>query len=89
MTHIYFLFARKPSVDRRTFHRHYLEIHPLQGGRPYHAGPTPTLPRYIQNHRLHSLGGDSTFDGLSEIWSSGALVGGPGGGGAKQGLSAR
>ncbi|HKD65642.1 MAG TPA: EthD family reductase [Candidatus Binataceae bacterium] len=77
MNHIYFLFARKPSVDRRTFHRHYLEIHPLQGGRPYHAGPTPTLPRYIQNHRLHSLGGDCIFDGLSEIWSTGALVGEP------------
>jgi uncharacterized protein (TIGR02118 family) len=77
MTHIFFLFARKPSVDRREFHQHYLEIHPLQGGRPYHAGPTPSLPRYIQNHRLHSLGGDSTFDGLSEIWSSGALVGSP------------
>jgi uncharacterized protein (TIGR02118 family) len=75
MIHIYFLFARKPSVDRRTFHRHYLETHPLQGGRPYHAGPTPNLPRYIQNHRLHSLGGDSIFDGLSEIWSTGALVG--------------
>ena len=75
MIHIYFLFARKPSVDRRTFHRHYLEIHPLQGGRPYHAGPTPSLPRYIQNHRLLSLGGDSVFDGLSEIWSTGALVG--------------
>jgi uncharacterized protein (TIGR02118 family) len=75
--HIYFFFARKPSVDRREFHQHYLEIRPLQGGRPYHAGPTPQLPRYIQNHRLHSLGGDSTFDGLSEIWSSGALVGSP------------
>jgi uncharacterized protein (TIGR02118 family) len=78
MIHIYFLFARKPSVDRREFHRHYLEIHPRQGGRPYHAGPTPNLPRYIQNHRLHSLGGASIFDGLSEIWrGSGPLVGSP------------
>jgi uncharacterized protein (TIGR02118 family) len=78
MIHIYFLFARKPSVDRREFHRHYLEIHPLQGGRPYHAGPTPNLPRYIQNHRLHSLGGNSTFDAISEIWrEAGGLISSP------------
>ncbi len=27
------------------------------------------MRRYIQNHRIHSLGGNSPFDAVSEVWS--------------------
>jgi len=27
------------------------------------------MKRYIQNHRIHSLGGDSPFDAVSELWT--------------------
>jgi uncharacterized protein (TIGR02118 family) len=45
------------------FHRHYLEVHPF-------AGPQiKSIKRYTQNHRVHSLGGNSPFDAVSEFWA--------------------
>jgi len=31
--------------------------------------PVTLIKRYIQNHRIHALGGDSQFDAVSETWS--------------------
>jgi len=62
MFHRLYFFARKPSLDAPGFHRHYLAVHTTAGPR------FVSLRRYIQNHRVHSLGGDSRFDAASEIW---------------------
>jgi uncharacterized protein (TIGR02118 family) len=62
MFHKLYFFARKPSLDAAGFHRHYLAVHTTAGPR------IVSLKRYIQNHRIHSLGGDSRFDATSEIW---------------------
>jgi len=62
MFHKLYFFGRKPSLDQAGFHKHYLAVHTTAGTR------IVSLKRYIQNHRLHSLGGDSPFDATSEIW---------------------
>jgi uncharacterized protein (TIGR02118 family) len=63
MIHNMYFFGRKPSVTSFEFHRHYLEVHPF-------AGPQiKSIKRYIQNHRVHSLGGNAPFDALSEFWA--------------------
>ena len=62
MIHKCYFFGRKPSISQAQFHRHYLAVHTTAGPR------IVALKRYIQNHRLHSLGGDAPFDAMSEIW---------------------
>ena len=62
MFHKLYFFGRKPSLPQASFHRHYLAVHTTAGPR------IVSLKRYIQNHRLHSLGGDSAFDAMSEFW---------------------
>ncbi len=62
MFHKLYFFGRKPSLNQAGFHKHYLAVHTTAGTR------IVSLKRYIQNHRLHSLGGDSPFDAMSEIW---------------------
>ena len=62
MFHKLYFFGRKPSLNQAGFHRHYLAVHTTAGPR------IAALKRYIQNHRLHSLGGDSPFDAMSEFW---------------------
>jgi hypothetical protein len=63
MIHNLYFFGPKPSVPAFEFHRHYLEVHPF-------AGPgIKSIKRYIQNHRVHSLGGNSAFDAASELWA--------------------
>jgi hypothetical protein len=52
MFHNFYFFARKASLDREGFHRHYLEKHPVAGGKGI-----PYIKRYIQNHRIPELGG--------------------------------
>jgi hypothetical protein len=55
-----YFFGRKPSVTVE-FHRHYLEVHPF-------AGPKiKSITRYIQNHRVYSLG--RTSDAVPEFWT--------------------
>ncbi len=63
MIHNMYFFGRKPSVSSFEFHRHYLEVHPFAGPR------IKSITRYIQNHRVHSLGGNAPFDAVSEFWS--------------------
>ncbi|HKD67112.1 MAG TPA: EthD domain-containing protein [Candidatus Binataceae bacterium] len=63
MIHNLYFFGRKPSVTSFEFHRHYLEVHPFAGPR------IKSVKRYIQNHRVHSLGGNSPFDAVSEFWT--------------------
>jgi uncharacterized protein (TIGR02118 family) len=62
MFHKLYFFGRKPSLNQAGFDRHYLAVHTTAGPR------IAALKRYIQNHRLHSLGGDSPFDAMSEFW---------------------
>ncbi len=62
MFHKLYFFGRKPSLSQAGFHRHYLAVHTTAGPR------IVSLKRYVQNHRLHSLGGDSPFDAMSEFW---------------------
>ncbi len=64
MIHNLYFFGRKPSVTSFEFHRHYLEVHPFAGPR------IKSIQRYVQNHRVHSLGGNSPFDAVSEFWSA-------------------
>ncbi|HXR36068.1 MAG TPA: EthD family reductase [Candidatus Binataceae bacterium] len=64
MFHNFYFFARKASLDREGFHRHYLEKHPVAGGKGISY-----IKRYIQNHRIPELGGDSVYDAVSEFWS--------------------
>jgi uncharacterized protein (TIGR02118 family) len=63
MIHNLYFFGRKPSVTSFEFHRHYLEVHPFAGPR------IKSIQRYVQNHRVHSLGGNSPFDAVSEFWA--------------------
>jgi uncharacterized protein (TIGR02118 family) len=63
MIHNLYFFGRKPSVTSFEFHRHYLEVHPFAGPR------IKSIQRYVQNHRVHSLGGNSPFDAVSEFWT--------------------
>ena len=69
MFHKCYFFGRKPSLDSAGFHRHYLAVHTTAGPR------IVALKRYIQNHRLHSLGGDSRFDAMSEFWIEDSAAG--------------
>lgn len=78
MFHKFYFFARKPSLSQAGFHRHYLAVHTTAGPR------IVSLRRYIQNHRLHSLGGDSPFDAMSEFWLDDV-----GASGREQGTSSR
>ena len=77
MYHHFYFFARKPSLSAAAFHHHYLALHTQSGMRQAELGTRggETRPRgmrrYIQNHRVHSLGGDSPFDAVSEVWSDG------------------
>jgi hypothetical protein len=74
MYHMFYFFARKPSLSSAGFHHHYLALHTQAGMRQAELGTRggETRPRgmrrYIQNHRVHSLGGDSPFDAVSEVW---------------------
>lgn len=75
MLHGFYFFARKPSLSSASFHHHYLALHTQSGMRQKELGVTggetrpPHMRRYIQNHRIHSLGGNSPFDAVSETWS--------------------
>jgi uncharacterized protein (TIGR02118 family) len=75
MFHQFYFFARKPSLSDAGFHHHYLAVHTQSGMRQAELGTRggETRPRqmrrYIQNHRVHSLGGNSPFDAVSEVWS--------------------
>ncbi len=75
MYHMFYFFARKPSLSSAGFHHHYLALHTQAGMRQAELGTSggETRPRlmrrYIQNHRVHSLGGDSPFDAVSEVWT--------------------
>lgn len=75
MIHNFYFFARKPALSEAGFHHHYLALHPLSGVRQAELGTkgADTRPRnmrqYIQNHRIHSLGGNSSFDASSETWN--------------------
>jgi uncharacterized protein (TIGR02118 family) len=75
MYHMFYFFGRKPSLGSVGFHHHYLALHTQSGTRQAELGTKggETRPRhvrrYIQNHRIHSLGGDSPFDAVSETWS--------------------
>jgi uncharacterized protein (TIGR02118 family) len=75
MNHMFYFFARKPSLSAAGFHHHYLALHTQSGMRQAELGTKggETRPRhmrrYIQNHRIHSLGGNSPFDAVSEVWS--------------------
>ena len=75
MFHQFYFFARKPSLSSNGFHHHYLALHTQSGMRQAELGTKggetrPTMMRrYIQNHRIHSLGGNSPFDALSEVWT--------------------
>ena len=63
MVHTFYFFARKPSLSRAGFDYHYIALHTKAGKR------VPQMQRYIQNHRIPSLGGDSPYDAMSELWS--------------------
>jgi uncharacterized protein (TIGR02118 family) len=63
MVHTFYFFARKPSLSRAGFDYHYIALHTKAGKR------VPQMRRYIQNHRIPSLGGDSPYDAMSELWS--------------------
>jgi uncharacterized protein (TIGR02118 family) len=75
MYHMFYFFARKPSLSAAGFHHHYLALHTQSGMRQAELGTKggETRPRhmrrYIQNHRVHSLGGNSPFDAASEVWT--------------------
>jgi uncharacterized protein (TIGR02118 family) len=77
MYHMFYFFARKPSLNAAGFHHHYLALHTQSGMRQAELGTKggETRPhhvrRYIQNHRVHSLGGNAPFDAVSETWSDG------------------
>ena len=78
MYHMFYFFGRKPALSPAGFHHHYLALHTQSGMRQAELGTKggETRPahmrRYIQNHRVHSLGGNSPFDAASEVWSDGA-----------------
>jgi len=63
MVHTLYFFARKPSLTRAQFDYYYIAQHTRAGKR------VKAMQSYIQNHRIHSLGGDSPFDAMSELWS--------------------
>jgi uncharacterized protein (TIGR02118 family) len=75
MYHQFYFFARKPSLSSAGFHHHYLALHTQAGRRQAELGTVngETRPqhmrRYIQNHRVASLGGNSPFDATSEVWT--------------------
>ncbi|MGO9056551.1 MAG: EthD family reductase [Candidatus Binataceae bacterium] len=75
MFHQFYFFARKPSLSNSGFHHHYLALHTQAGMRQAELGTKggETRPaqmrRYIQNHRIHSLGGNSPFDATSEVFT--------------------
>jgi uncharacterized protein (TIGR02118 family) len=75
MFHQFYFFARKPALSSTGFHHHYLALHTQSGMRQAELGTKggETRPRhmqrYIQNHRVHSLGGNSPFDAVSEVWT--------------------
>ena len=75
MYHQFYFFARKPSLSNAGFHHHYLALHTQSGMRQAELGTKggETRPshmrRYVQNHRIHALGGNSPFDALSEVWT--------------------
>ena len=62
MVHTFYFFARKPSLSRAGFDYHYIAVHTKAGKR------VAAMQAYIQNHRIPSLGGDSPFDAMSELW---------------------
>ncbi len=63
MVHTFYFFARKPALSRARFDYHYIALHTKAGKR------VKAMQAYIQNHRIHSLGGDSPYDAMSELWS--------------------
>jgi uncharacterized protein (TIGR02118 family) len=63
MVHTFYFFARKPSLSREAFDYHYIALHTKAGKR------VKAMQAYIQNHRIPSLGGDSPYDAMSELWS--------------------
>ena len=63
MVHTFYFFARKPSLSRAAFDYHYIAMHTKAGKR------VKAMQAYIQNHRIPSLGGDSPYDAMSELWS--------------------
>jgi uncharacterized protein (TIGR02118 family) len=63
MVHTFYFFARKPALSRAGFHYHYIALHTKAGKR------VAQMRRYVQNHRIPSLGGDSPYDAMSELWS--------------------
>jgi uncharacterized protein (TIGR02118 family) len=63
MIHNFQFFARKPSLSQAEFDHYYIARHTRAGRR------VDEMKRYIQNHRIHSLGGDSPFDAVSELWT--------------------
>jgi len=63
MIHNFQFFARQPSLSQAEFDHYYIARHTRAGRR------VDEMKRYIQNHRIHSLGGDSPFDAVSELWT--------------------
>jgi uncharacterized protein (TIGR02118 family) len=63
MVHTFYFFARKPALSRAAFDHYYIAMHTKAGKR------VKTMLAYIQNHRIPSLGGDSPYDAMSELWS--------------------
>ncbi|HEV3114178.1 MAG TPA: EthD family reductase [Candidatus Binataceae bacterium] len=63
MVHTFYFFARKPSLSREAFDHYYIALHTKAGKR------IKAMQAYIQNHRIPSLGGDSPYDAMSELWS--------------------
>ena len=63
MVHTFYFFARKPALSRAAFDHYYIAMHTKAGKR------VKAMQAYIQNHRIPSLGGDSPYDAMSELWS--------------------
>jgi uncharacterized protein (TIGR02118 family) len=63
MFHTFYFFARKPSLTGAAFDHYYIAMHTKAGRR------VQAMLAYIQNHRIASLGGNSPYDAMSELWS--------------------
>ena len=63
MVHTFYFFACKPALSRAAFDHYYIAMHTKAGRR------VKAMQAYIQNHRIPSLGGDSPYDAMSELWS--------------------
>jgi len=61
MIHYHYFITHKPSISLEEFFRYWHDQHPL-------AAPRHELTRrYVQSHRVHSLGGSATYDGVAEV----------------------